>query len=1194
VFLKYIEIQGFKSFPDKTRLNFDRVLTSIVGPNGSGKSNLSDAVRWVLGEQSSKSLRGGKMEDVIFGGTKLRKPMGFAQVSLCLDNSDGKIADVGKEIVVTRRYYRSGDSEYAVNGATVRLRDLREMFMDTGLGRDGYSIIGQGRIAEVVESKPLDRREVFEEASGIAKYRFRKTEAERKLTAAEDNLSRLRDITGELESRLGPLAEQSRKAKLFLTLAEERKKLEISLYCDTIRRSQENLHAQDEKIEIARLDYAGIEQKLAQQNEEIEALYEQNRLSNAEADAISTAITEKTDAIAALEAKIAVVKNDIMHAERNLRALEDDKGALSEDGSAVLAEINARRLEAEQKKAEADELTAVIDGLQQELQDLIENSEATDLRRAETAKKLTAVQNEISELRVLAASAQSVLQTLAEREQTIHTALPAEQKRHDECAAEHAAAQKYAEQLSRDSAAKENEANGYALKLQSRTEKREAIAARLASADAEAERMRSRIAALGEIERNMEGFMPPVRKVMQAKERRELGGIIGTVGSLLEVKSGLEIAVETALGAAMQNIVVENERAAKQGIAYLKETKAGRATFLPLDSIKPSRFDFADRLNDDGVIGLASELVSCDAAYKKVADYLLGRIIVAEDLDYASALARRIGYRCRIVTRDGQQINAGGSYMGGFSSRQGGSFSRRSEIEALQQKLQQMQKDTEKDREAEAALAGEIALLSAQHTAVLSELTTAREDSIRAEAQLERYAREMQAIEHNRAVADEELARIAATRSEKQTEIARSEGRANALVSDVQRLERALTAEDSADGFMQRRAELMESISARRITRAELIKDAERLDEAAAQLQQQSADALDRTANLEAAMQAIREQMQTMQATVDADTEAAAALRAEIEVMRGEIAAKSEQRALNEAAIKRIRTEQDSETEQRERIASEISRLEERKTALEADYNNFLTRLWDEYELTLAEAAPLCVAFSSVSELRQQVASVRGKIRALGSVNVDAIEEYEEVSARYEFLNTQIADVENSRKQLLDLIGQLEGEMKQIFTVSFNEINTRFHRTFTQLFGGGNANLYLSDENDILGSGIELDVQPPGKVIKNLSALSGGEKALVAIAIYMAILEVNPSPFCILDEIDSALDESNVVRFAQYLGHLIEDTQIIAITHRRGTMEAAEVLYGVTMQEDGVSKVLRLGVEEARLVIEGERNNKQA
>ncbi|MBR5501811.1 MAG: chromosome segregation protein SMC, partial [Oscillospiraceae bacterium] len=854
VYLKYIEIQGFKSFPDKTRLSFDRVLTGIVGPNGSGKSNLSDAVRWVLGEQSSKSLRGGKMEDVIFGGTKLRKPMGFAQVSLCLDNSDGKIADVGKEIVVTRRYYRSGDSEYAVNGAAVRLRDLREMFLDTGLGRDGYSIIGQGRISEVVECKPADRREVFEEASGIAKYRFRKNEAERKLNAAEDNLSRLRDIAGELESRLGPLAEQSRKAKLFLTLSEERKKLEISLYCDTVRRSQENLRAQDEKIEIARLDYAGIEQKLAGQNEEIEALYERNRLSNAEADAISNTITEKTDAISALESKIAVVKNDIMHAERELRALQDDKGALDEDGSAVMNEINARRLEAEQKNAEAEELSAVIEGLQKELEDLIENSEATDLRRAETAKKLTAVQNEIAELRVLAAGAQSVLQTLAEREQTIHDALPAEQKRHDECAAEHKQAKAYAEQLSKESAAKENEANGYAMKLRSRTEKREAIAARLAAADAEAERIRSRISALGEIERNMEGFMPPVRRVMQAKQSRELGGIIGTVGSLLEVKSGLEIAIETALGAAMQNIVVENERAAKQGIAYLKETKAGRATFLPLDSIKPSRFDFADRLNDDGVIGLASDLVSCDAAYKKVADYLLGRIIVMEDLDYASALARRIGYRCRIVTRDGQQINAGGSYTGGFSSRQGGTFSRRSEIEALQQKLQQMQKDTEADREAEAALASEITLLTAQHTAVLSELTAAREDGIRAEAQLERYAREMEALERNRDVAEQELARIADTRTEKQTEIARGEGRVKVLAEDAARLERALAAEDSADGFMQRRAGLMEDIGARRIARAELIKDAERLAEAAEELQRRSADALDRTANLDAAM----------------------------------------------------------------------------------------------------------------------------------------------------------------------------------------------------------------------------------------------------------------------------------------------------------------------------------------------------
>ena len=1190
MFLKYVEIQGFKSFPDKTRLGFDRVLTGIVGPNGSGKSNISDAVRWVLGEQSTKSLRGGKMEDVIFGGTKTRNPMGFAQVSLCLDNSDKRISDVGDEIIATRRYYRSGDSEYAVNGSPVRLRDLREMFMDTGLGRDGYSIIGQGRISEVVESKNTDRREVFEEASGIAKFRFRKNEAERKLVQAEDNLSRLRDIAGELESRIGPLKEQSEKAKKFLELSEQRRGLEITLYCDTIRRSHDNLHAQDEKIEIAKLDYKKIDDGIEDQNHIISELYEKNRTANVLVEECNTQIDERTERISALESQIAVLKNDIMHGERDLRSLKDDKSSLSNGDFDLKNKIESLEKEAADKMAEVEVLDKSISELELELDQLIENSAQSDAQRSELARMLTEVQQKITDIRVDIVAAQSVLETLGQREEMIQTTVPQERERLDAEKEEYSRIGEYLEQINNDLQGKENITNGFSLKLQSRRSRCDELSERLEEKDREVSLMRQRLNLLNDLERSNEGFMPPVRKVLSAKEKREIEGIVGTVGSLLTVNKGLELAIETALGASVQNIVVSNERAAKEAISFLKDSRAGRATFLPLDTIRPSKFEHSELLREPGVIGLASDLVDYEKKYDSVVRFLLGRILVTEDLDYASAVARRSNYRVRIVTKDGQVINAGGSYTGGYSAKNAGMFSRKGEIDSLEEKIKKILVDTEEDRKRKDSLLIEIDTLSADLERTQNELTEMKEDKIRTESEMKRIGAIVEALEHNQELADQELQQIRQTRNERQNEIAKLESEIALRQADAERYEKALASADSPDGFIEQRTNLMNTISERKLSRTEISKDAEGILASAEDLKQRGTEALDRLANLNSAMMRISDENESKKREIDNRISQVERLKDEIAQLRERIASSNTARDENDKEVIRIREKQNEMMQDREKIASEISRLEERKESLSNEYNSYLNRLWEEYELTIAEALPLCIEFSSVTELRQQVSSIRNRIRSLGNVNVAAIEEYDEVLSRYNFLSGQIKDVDDSRKSLLSLIEELESEMKQIFTVSFNEINSRFHRTFQELFGGGSANLFLSDETDILGSGIELDVQPPGKVIKNLSALSGGEKALVAIAIYMAILEVNPSPFCILDEIDSALDEANVVRFAQYLKRMVSETQIIAITHRRGTMEAAEVLYGVTMQEDGVSKVLRLGVEEAQLVIEGEKS----
>ena len=1184
--LKYIEIQGFKSFPDKVRLGFETGLTGIVGPNGSGKSNISDAVRWVLGEQSSKSLRGGKMEDVIFGGTQMRKPMGFAQVSLCLENSDEKIKDLGNEIVATRRYYRSGDSEYLLNGSTVRLRDIRETFMDTGLGRDGYSIIGQGRIAEIVNSKSEERREIFEEASGIAKYRFRKTEAERKLDAANDNLARLRDIVDELEARVGPLEEQSKKAKQFIELSEEKKSLEITYYCDIIASAKEKLRLQDDKIAISKQDYDAIEQKVEELNAAVDNLFNENNMLQANTNSYNAEIVEIAESISKIESENAVRQNDIEHANEQLATLNDERGSLSKDENSLAEEISGKRLAIDSKRVEVEALDKIIAESERELFELVENNESSDQKRVKTLKRLNEVQNEITDLKVESVAATSSIEALNARESQIVEQLSTVGERLLAAKKEKEENDRYLQSLVADINEHNNRFNGFKMKRDSRAAKRDELAALLEKKNTEINDTNHRIEVLKDMDKSMDGYGPSVKRVIEASASRSLRGIVGTVGSLIVIQKGCEIAIETALGAATQNVIVEDETSAKQAIGFLKETRAGRATFLPIDTIKPSHFDERGVLRDDGVVGLASELVSCDNRYADVISSLLGRIIVAEDLNSASVLAKKLKYRFRVVTMDGQVINAGGSYTGGFTSRQAGIFSRKLEIENLEKKVIDIKSSTVEQAKELETIKAEIVELEAEMTAINSDIITLGEDKIRLESALGPQNRDVAALEENVELGNKELESIATSREEKRGIVTKNDGAVVLLTDEVERLSAVVGADaDNDDELIKRRNELSELISSRKISRVEIQKDIENIESGIEQLSRQGSSANDRVANIVEMIEKITAENAERERVIEEQKNEIEALRERTEQRRLDIENGGEARKVNEQRIVELREQSNEIVKQRELISNEAARLDERKVALQVEYERYVARLWEEYELALAEAEALCVPFESASALHSQVSSIRSKIKALGNVNVGAIEEFKEVSERYAFLSEQIVDVEKSKEELLKLISELEADMKVIFTKSFNEINNQFRRVFVELFGGGSANLSLTDETEVLESGIELDVQPPGKVIKNLSALSGGEQALVAIALYFAILSVNPSPFCILDEIDSALDESNVVRFANYISHVIDNTQIITITHRRGTMEAADVLYGVTMQEEGVSKVLKLGIEEAQLVI---------
>jgi len=1176
--LKELEIQGFKSFPDKTKITIGEGITGVVGPNGSGKSNISDSIRWVLGETSSKQLRGsGKMEDVIFGGTQSRGAMGFASVALTIDNSDHGLDMDADEVTIGRRYYRSGESEYSINGQNVRLKDVYELLLDTGIGRDGYAIVGQGRIAEIVGAKSAERREIFEEASGIAKYRYRKNEAERRLEAAEGNLERLRDILGELEKRVGPLKRDSEKAQQFLELSERRKSLEVTLWVDAIRRANDTVRDQQRKFEAAQADYERLSRQLDEFDEKSAALREEAQQLVLQVEQANADIRAVTEANAGSESEIAVLKNESEHSRFRIDEATGELERAGQGRQSIETEAAGHKAAIEKLHGEVAALDARVAELRAELRALEEKAAASGQRRDVIDAAIARLQDTATAAKVRAASAQSAKEAAAQRldeakQQAVElensAAAAEEEKRRAERRLKDAE-----EAVTRN----DNIKAGLKLKLESRRRQQAEAADALQKADKERSNTSQRIHILEDLERNMDGYQQSVKAVMRAAAGRRLRGIIGPVAGILTVEKGYETAIETALGFALQNIVVEDQGCARAAIGFLKDERAGRATFLPLDTVQGSRF--TGRLT--GTAEVAADLVKCDPRYQHIIDNLLGRIIVVEDLSEASTVAKNLGYRNRIVTLDGQVINAGGSFTGGSTARSVGVFSRKQELDELRTRLVKLEKkraDAEKELEARKA---EVDNLTAQLSGAEAEGMNASSERLRASLELDRLtAAVAQHEENTRSLAAEiEAQQAAVTQNETAcAEAEAAQGKAEAELNTYN----AELAElgESTGSLTAERERITNELSENQMQRLANEKDIGLHEAALEGLQSRTGEAEARARELNAAIEAAK-----------AKIEANALKIAEIERTRGEnkekiAAAEQTIRTANaarmekEAAVARLGQENRALTDERERMSGEMARLAERRTAAENELNDTNTKLWEEYQLTAGEAKELCVEFESLTELRRSVAEVRGKIRGLGNVNVGAIEEYKEVKERYDFLKAQVTDVEKAKSELTRMIAELCSEMEELFTTSFKQINTHFQQIFKELFGGGHARLYLSDESNVLESGIEIEVSPPGKVIKNLSALSGGEQALVAISIYFAILNVNPAPFCFLDEIEAALDDVNVARYAQYLRRMTDHTQFIVITHRRGTMEAADVLYGVTMQEDGVSKILRLDLDK--------------
>lgn len=1187
--LKSLEVQGFKTFPDKTKLSFEQGITSVVGPNGSGKSNISDAIRWVLGEQSPKSLRCSKMEDVVFNGTDKRKRQGYAEVTLNIDNSDRFLDFNGDEIAVTRRYYRSGESEYLINKAAVRLKDINELFMDTGLGRDGYSMIGQGKIDSIVSSKGEDRREIFEEAAGISRYRYRKTEAERRLKSTEENLLRLRDIVTELEERVGPLEKQSEKAQQFLKFSEEKRGLEIALWLRTLDNSQDRIKSQEEKISIAKAQYDEAESALESIQNETEEIYLKNGQMMSRIEEIRGKISGLEGEISETRAKISVAENDILHNRENIERINGE-----------IAQSQKNSDELEKTVAEKESRIAVLDSeiiqkqkhygeLSEELNTInIDSGKSGDVLQRLSAE-LAALTSQSADQRVIDMTSESGIAELTSRKEALEASVGERQEQINTLGELFENYGAKLEKLDEKTDSLSNTISGLQMKQASKEKKKNELKAECDRLTLDHRELGRKISFLENLERNLEGFSKSVKLVVNASKSGRLKGVCGPVSRVISVPSKYGVAIETALGAAMQNIVVESDEDAKQAIRYLKSTDGGRATFLPLNTIKPRELNENNLDDCYGFVGIASSLCSCDERFKNILSNLLGKIVIAEDLNCAASIAKRYSYRFRVVTLDGQVVNAGGSLTGGSLNKNTGLLSRAGEIKSLKSESEKLAEKLKTSQTGFEEISREYSAIDAQLLGSGAELSRLEHDKVRLEAERRSCQTE---LENTRGLIDSAKAEI--SECEKKTEALKSDGR-NAKERLTQLAKAISDTEEQINSVTGNRAQLTqkrEELSAKlQSIRLEIVTSQKDIDALNAEIvfaKSTGRDQNQRALELNAQIQRSEDSIKEAQNKIQEYNSQIEKLENTQKSHNEQIEAINTQRDMLEKRSAEIRNIERNKTSEREVSGRELARLEERKINIQKEYDEIIAKLWEEYELTKREAEQSAVKIDDESAAQRRLNELKRGIKALGNVNVSAIEEYKEVSERYAFMSGQVGDVEKSKNEIEKLIVNLTKQMKESFVESFDEINKNFTYTFKELFGGGTASLALADPENILTSGIDIFVHPPGKIVVHLDALSGGEKALVAIALYFSIMKVRPAPFCVMDEIEAALDDVNVYRFASYLRNMTNNTQFILITHRRGTMEEADVLYGVTMQDEGISKLLELRSTEvaAKLGIE--------
>ena len=1181
MYLKSLELQGFKSFPDKTLIRFGADITAIVGPNGSGKSNISDAILWVMGEQSSKTLRGAKMEDVIFGGTQKRSAVGFAEATLTLDNADRALAYDADEVMVTRRYYRSGDSEYYINRQSARLRDINEMFMDTGLGKEGYSNIGQGRIDEILSLKSGDRREIFEEAAGISKYRHRKEETERKLAHTEDNLLRIGDKVSELELQLEPLKVQSEKAKKYLEMKDELQGVEVAVWLDTL----DKLSAAAKKAEE---DYASASFVLQQAHDDLEGLYRQ-------AEELGETLRQKDGALETVRVKVnmleathqqldgqmAVLRGNVENNDANIRRIEEELKGQEDRSGGIMTQIRQAKDRIEQIEKTLAGKRQDLDGLQQKLAVMTANAQGMTKQFLELRGRETSLAADLAGREADIRGLEDSMQQTKERMAQLNADLAAGEARQGEAKANLDASRKELRTAKENVTAANNTIAGYTLRQNTRAKRRDELTNNLRQINSNLDSVTAKARVFRAMERDFESYNKSVRMIMQEAQRGTLRNIHGPVSRLVRTEDSYTVAVEIALGAAMQQIVVGNEQDGKAAIAYLKRTGGGRATFLPMSTIQGKSLQESGLENCRGFVGIASQLVTSQPQYRGIVENLLGRTVIAQDMDAAIAMANKYRNRFKIVTLDGQVMNPGGSMTGGSVNKEAGILSRANELEKLtaQEKALQDQK-----------LVCEADLQEAQRQfdETAFQLNTARDQLREAEDQVLRYEGIVKQHEILLGAIEE-----AAESAERERDTLESRDRSDR--------ERYAAQQAKIQVYSAQLAQTRQSLAALEGSQTETAAEtteitnqmtALKTEEAALEAERTTAqNHIEDLKSLQSAMEGDREKKLALKAATE---EESARLEREIsklrdrqigndsetEQMRRQMQDTLTSRAETEAA--KTKAERDAQEKSKDILNMEraCALLEQKKITSNMEEKQIIDKLWDSYGLTPGTAPEHRGQIESVSAGNRRIGELKRKIAGLGTPNLGAIEEYARVNERYTYLAAQRDDVLTSKRELESIIRDITKEMTVIFVEEFGKIDHYFGQVFEEMFGGGKGQLILEDPENPLTCGIEIRVQPPGKQVKTITLLSGGEKAFVATALYFAILKVRPTPFCMLDEIDAALDDRNVERYAHYLRNLSQKTQFIVITHRRGTMEAADVLYGVTMQEQGVSTLLRLDLNQ--------------
>lgn len=1188
--LKTLELQGFKSFPDKTVLRFDRGATVIVGPNGSGKSNISDAMKWVLGELSSKNLRGNRMEDVIFGGTDTRRQMGYAEVTVTFDNSESagvRLVSDCEEVSVTRRYYRAGESEYYINKKPVRLKDIHELFMNTGIGRDGYSIIGQGRIAEIVSQKSEDRRAVFEEAAGISKYRFKKMEAEKKLLGVEENLLRAQDILNELSARVGPLEKDAEKAKIYLSLYGEKKQLDVSLWLFDMDVLREKIETLKNEFLLSKGEYDRAGEELTDLENRSDRLYTLAQENKAQAEKCTELLSEIAARRLGAKAQIGILENEIEHIDERLGQTDEKQTQRHDFLEKARAELTALQQKAQAMSAE---LVQAKEALAKSEKTVEERDRALDGAWNAVSEAEERIAKALADQGLARGSAAVLEETkITQAQRAAQNREAAEQVRGElallteRCEKAQKAIAAYEEKAAQSDAA----AQKVQELLQQLAEKRQALAAAQNEYYLAYTEKKNRIEALSRMEELFEGYSRSVRFIMNAYGQKKLrcAALHGPVSKLISVQQRFATAVETAFGGNMQNIVVQDEESAKEAIRYLKEQNGGRATFYPIETVRAQRApDISAAKGIAGFLGTVSEHVDCAPEYREVVDAMIGKILIADTIESAAKVAKAMRYTVRVVTLDGQQVNAGGSFTGGSLRQDSGLLTRAAQIEALRREMNEFSEKIKKAQREDEALAKEEqtqkdALATEQmHSQMLRTLQNAEQTQLQVlktqadaeQAQLDTLAEQSALLQNEEAAYFAQKEALSAAQQAAELAARQAQEQKEECVRQREALASELAQAQKEQGRLQ-------------VSTAELQKDTQAAQLAAEQMRQsiESAEEKFRAASDE------KDQLAKKRSEcVAAIEQQRASEQAENENEKQAVAnrAAAQQKSLEyEQKQTALREQMKDKTHEKELLFRQYTKAEANHAAAQNERDKRTGAMWDEYELTLSSALnldypPLDAECRPAAAAR--LAELRGKIKQLGTVHVGAIEEYAAVKERYDFLSTQVQDLNVSKEDLAKIIYQLEQEMRTRFSETFEQVNTAFREVFRELFGGGHAELRLTEPENVLASGIQINVAPPGKIIKNLMLLSGGEQAFVAIALYFALLRVNPAPFCILDEIEAALDEVNVDKFASYLKRHSDRTQFIVITHRRGTMEMADRLYGVTMQEKGISTVLAVQMSQ--------------